>query len=250
MKPSRRRRFAIASAGMLLLGLPLLFAQVSRAPPPGRGPVRPGPPGPSAAPLDLNGYWTYQDKAGSATVQIVHTVGTNKFEAIFKRGEPCAEHDGQRDFYIKGKFDPVKVKIEGYMKRCTINAELHNDCPELELWATKYTADGDIDETSDQSVVVTSFSGTYEGQHYDKDSNGKYICVSTEQKESFILKRVREPVLPGAPAPAPPGPLPGEAPAPPSANPFKQVWDSIWGNANVDEKIWDRKHDGPEGSGQ
>jgi hypothetical protein len=243
MKPSRRRRFAIAWAGVLTLGLPFLFAQVSGAPP-----ARPGP---GAAPFDLNGYWTFQDKGQSATILIVHDLRTNKFEGIFQRGDLCVEHEGRRDYYIKGKFDPVKIAIEGVMSRCTINAELHKDCPNLKLWVTTYTAEGDTGGTSapGSTETVRRFRGTYAGEHYDKDpATGKYKCSPTRQDESFILTRVQP--LPGGGAPAPPGPLPGEAPAPPSANPLKQVWDSIWGKANVDEKIWDRKHDGPEGPSQ
>lgn len=236
MKPSRRQRFAIASAGMLTLSLPFLFAQ------------QPVPPGPGAAPLDLNGYWTFQDKGQSATVLIVHNLRANTFQANFQRGDRCAEHEGRRDYYIKGKFNPTKISLEGTMSRCTINAQLHEDCPNLKLWGTPYTAEGDTGASSGSSGV-TRFRGTYDGEYYEKNSEtGKYICTPTHQDELFILTRVRPD--PGGGAPAPPGPLPGEAPPPSSANPFKQVWDSFWGNADIDEKIWDRKHDGPEHPGQ
>ncbi|MEX2317276.1 MAG: hypothetical protein WD669_09005 [Pirellulales bacterium] len=236
MKPSRRRRFVIASAGILTLSLAFLFVQVSGTPP--------DFPGPPAAPFDLNGYWTYQDKAGSATVQILHNLRTNKIEAVFQRGEPCAEHEGQRDFYIKGTFDPVKIALKGTMRLCTTNAQLHKDCEDLKLWDPKYTAAGDTDPSG---RTVTRFRGTYKGEYYNKDSEtGKYICDPTPQEGSFILTWV--PSVPGGGAPAPPGPLPGEAPAPPSTSPFQQLWDSVFGGANVEEKFWDRKHDGPEGS--
>jgi hypothetical protein len=182
-------------------------------------------------------------------VKIVHDLTTNKFEAIFKRGDLCAEHEGRRDYYIKGKFDPVKVAIEGRMSRCTINAELHKDCPNLKLWDTPYTADGATSVDAASSVLVNQFRGTYSGEHYEKDSaTGKYRCTPTRQEEDFILRRIRAPA-PGAPEPEPPGPLTGRAPAPPSTGVGQQLWDAIFGGANVDEKIWDRNHDGPEGSG-
>jgi hypothetical protein len=235
MKPSRRRRFAIALAGLLTLSLLFRFAWVSGAPP-----ARP-------APGALSGYWTFQDRGQSATVLVNHVASTNKFDAIFQRGDPCVEHEGQRNFYIKGKFDPVKLAIAGRMSRCTINAELHKDCPNLKMWETTYTAEGDTGGTSapGSTATVKRFRGTYIGEHYDRNpETGKYNCSPTPQEELFILTRVQP--LPGGGAPPAPGPLPGEAPAPSSANPFKQVWDSIWDNANIDEKIWDRKHDGPE----
>lgn len=242
MKSSRRLRFAIASAGVLTLGLAFLFVQVSGAPP-----VRPGP---FAAPLDLNAFWTFQDKGQSATVQIFHNLTTNKIEAIFQRGDLCVEHEGRRDYYIKGKFDPAKVTLEGTMGRCTINAELHKDCPDLKLWGTPYSAEGDTSVDSAGNTIVSRFRGTYYGEHYDKNSEtGKYRCSPTRyEDELFILTRV--PAAPGGGAPAPPGPLTGEAPAPPSTNPAKQGLDSISDKANANEKFWDRKHDGPERPGK
>ena len=170
MKPSRRRRFAIALAGVLTLGLAFLFAQVSGAPP-----ARPAP---GAVQFDLNSYWTFQDKGQSATIYIAHSLTTNKFEGLFYRGDLCAEHEGRRDYDIKGTFDPVKVTIEGVMSRCTINAQLHKDCPNLKLWVTTYSADGDTGGSSDpgSTAIVKKFRGTYIGEYYEKGSDGKYIC--------------------------------------------------------------------------
>jgi hypothetical protein len=234
-RPLRKLFIAIACANAAMLCPALLFAQVT-------GPSSRTAPG--AEKPDLNDYWSFQDADGSATVLIVHSLTSNKVEAIFQRGEPCP-HEGLRTFYLKGKFDPAKITLEGTMRRCTIPQELRDDCPALKLWDPPYSADGDTGMTGAHTGIVTRFRGTFSQEVYEKDSNtGKYRCTPKHRDSDFILTRVRP--APGGGPPEPPGPLPGAAPPPAAGNPFQQIWDSFWGNADIDEKIWDRKHDGPE----